>query len=260
MNILFVGDLVGKPGIDSLELFLPRLEEEYKLDFVIVNAENVSRGIGITKQDYQRLCDFGIDAITLGNHYRGKYEIDRYIESADKLIRPYNLFSYNLGVGTRDFTVKNHNINVTNLLGQAFLKESVPSPIEEYENLLKNLKEGIRIVDFHAESTSEKAILAKYFDGKVTAVLGTHTHVQTNDDMILPNGTAFISDVGFCGSYDSVIGFNNESVINSIVRQNGKMFVDKEVKTLMLNAVLLRIENYRCVEIKKIRLIGEKNG
>lgn len=260
MKILFLGDIVGRIGREAVSSLLPKLVKEYDVDFVIANGENASHGKGLTEHNYEELLDAGVDCITLGNHWHSKDQIDDYIDEADELVRPLNLLNYDHGTGSAVFDVDGVEVRVTNLLGQAFLTETVASPFFALSSLVKSEHSVIHIVDFHAESTSEKAILAYGFDGQVSAVLGTHTHVQTNDAHVLPNGTAFMSDVGMCGAADSVIGFQKDSVINKIVYgQNGPFQIDDNAVP-MVNGILLDIDPVTglCQNTKIIRYIGGK--
>lgn len=214
MNILFIGDIVGRVGRRILREKLPYFTKKYNIDFVIANGENSTHGKGLIHRQYDELIEAGVDVVTLGNHYNSKSEITKYIDKVDRLIRPANLINDFPGEGTAIYDVDGVSIRVTNILGSAFIQEQVNSP---YYSMLQVLTEEepavINIIDFHGEATGEKMCFALAFDGKVTAVLGTHTHVQTNDARILPKGTAFISDAGMCGLYESVLGFESESVM-----------------------------------------------
>jgi len=259
MKILFYGDIVGELGREAFKKSLPLLVKENGIDFVIANAENATHGKGLSESHYKILRDAGANCLTLGNHYRAKAQIDNYIDDAEILVRPLNAIAYHYGKGTKVFECKGIHIRVTNLLGQAFLTESVINPYLSLSDLLPNVHEEIHIVDFHAESTSEKEILGYCFDGKVSAVLGTHTHVQTNDARLLPNGTAFISDVGMTGEKNGVIGFNKESVINKIVMGGRGIFELDKKGTAMVNAVILTFneKDYHCEGIEKVYLEEE---
>ena len=191
MKILFIGDIVGIVGRRMIHDHLNTFVEKYHIDFVIANAENATHGKGLIRHHYEELIDDGIDAITLGNHYDNKSEIRRYIDSADRLIRPLNLIHEYPGEGSILFEYNGITIRVTNLLGSAFMDENVNNPYYSLLELINNEeKADIHIVDYHAEATGEKLCLAYALDGKVSAVLGTHTHVQTRDYQILENGTA----------------------------------------------------------------------
>lgn len=214
MNILFIGDIVGRVGRRIVKEKLPYFVKKYDIDFVIANGENATHGKGLIHAQYDELINSGIDVITLGNHFNSKNELSRYIDRVDRLVRPLNLLHEFPGEGSMVFDVDGVSIRVTNILGAAFMNEEVNSPYYAMLELLADSEPTtIHIVDFHGEATGEKMCFALGFDGKVSAVLGTHTHVQTNDARILPQGTAFISDAGMCGLYDGVLGFEKDSVI-----------------------------------------------
>ena len=258
MKILFFGDVVGRNGRVALSKYINKLRTQYSADFVIVNAENASHGKGLTKRNYQEIISLGVDAITLGNHYANKREIYDYINDADKLVRPLNIIDPDLGgEGTRVFTKNGVDIRVTNLMGEAFMNMKVDEPYSRLVQELGESKPCIHIVDFHAESTSEKQILGYILDGKVSAVLGTHTHVQTNDARILPNGTAFMCDVGMTGANNGVIGFEKTSVINKIIYGKNEPFELDEEDISQICAVYLNVDEktFKCLEITPIRII-----
>ena len=245
MKILFIGDVVGQPGREILKDKIPYFVEKYGIDFVIANGENASHGKGLLEKHYDELLDAGCDVITLGNHYNSKRQIDNYIDRVDSLIRPLNILDYSKGVGSEIFDFDGIKIRVTNLLGSAFMKENVSSPYLAIKDIIDNEEEAnIHIVDFHAESTSEKQCLGYALDGQVSAVLGTHTHVQTRDYHILPKGTAYISDVGMCGTQESVIGFEKDSVVDKIVfGQEGKFQIDDIEKRKLFSAVVINVDD-----------------
>ncbi len=256
MNILFLGDVVGKRGMVAVGLSLSNLIEKYKVDFIILNGENASHGKGLTEDDYNYFVSLGVDAVTLGNHWHSKPDIDNYISKADNLIRPLNLFHYHLGSGSTAFIYNGIEVRVTNVLGQSFMKEDVREPLLSIKNIVNNNNNCIHIVDFHGESTSEKQIAAYSLDGKITALVGTHTHVQTNDARVLTNGTAFISDAGMCGDPDGVIGFEKSSVINKIVLGQKGRFEIAESGRLMVNGVLIEADE-KTYKSKSIKVINE---
>jgi metallophosphoesterase (TIGR00282 family) len=217
MRILFFGDVVGEAGREAVRLSLPRLRKEHRPDFVIANGENATHGKGLSEAHHRFLIEAGVDCLTLGNHWHAVSDIDRYVDKVPDLVRPLNLLNYSSGAGSRLFLEKGLPIRVTNVLGTAFMEETVESPYAAMSRLLSSSAPAIHIVDFHADSTSEKAIFAYYLDGKVSAVIGTHTHVQTNDARILPAGTGFLTDVGMCGASDGIIGVERNSAIRRIV-------------------------------------------
>ncbi len=237
--------MVGRVGRRMLKERIPYYVDKYEIDFVIANGENASHGKGLTRNQYFELLDAGVDAITLGNHYMSKSEILRYINQVDRLIRPYNLLKEFPGEGSVVFEVNGVSIRVTNLLGSAFMNEEVNAPYYSILNLLSDEEEPatIHIVDFHAEATGEKQSLAFALDGKVSAVLGTHTHVQTCDAHVLPKGTAFISDVGMTGFADGVLGSTAETVVNKIVYGQQSKFQVPDEGRGVFSAVVLDIDD-----------------
>ena len=215
MRTLFVGDVVGRPGRDAVETLLPRLRAELEVDFCIVNGENVADGVGITPRLADRLLAAGADAITLGNHTWRRIEIAPYLGGSDRVVRPANFASDAPGRGvTIVAAADGTKVAVVNVLGSLFL-----DPARSMWELIDTLVDEARattptvFVDVHAEATSEKVALAHHLDGRATAVLGTHTHVQTSDARVLPGGTAALTDVGMTGPHDSVIGVKAELAI-----------------------------------------------
>jgi 2',3'-cyclic-nucleotide 2'-phosphodiesterase len=218
MKILFVADVVGVPGRRAIEERLPSLRDELAADLVVVNGENVADGVGITPKLADKLLASGADAITLGNHVWRRGEIAPYLKESGRVIRPANLSSRAPGRGltfvdARDGTT----VAVVNLLGALFIVAPM-SPFEIAEELVEDARRTtpIVVVDFHAEATSEKVAMARLLDGRVTAVIGTHTHVQTNDARVQPGGTAAITDAGMTGPHDSVIGVVADLAIRSM--------------------------------------------
>ncbi|MDD2679182.1 MAG: TIGR00282 family metallophosphoesterase [Candidatus Omnitrophica bacterium] len=215
MKILFIGDIVGSPGRRAVEQLLPGLIEEHSLDFVIANAENASGGSGIIPKVAEELFNSGVDVLTSGDHIWKRKEIFELISHEKRILRPLNFPSLAPGRGSNIFkSKKGKSVGVINVNGRVFM-EALESPfttaLAAREELAKETK--IIIVDIHAEATSEKIALGWYLDGKVSAVLGTHTHIQTADERILPQGTAYLTDVGMCGPYDSVIGRKVDQVL-----------------------------------------------
>ena len=208
MKLLFIADVVGTPGRKALEERLPSLREELEVDFCIANGENVADGVGITPKLADRLLACGVDAITLGNHVWRRIEIAPYLTGSDRVARPANLTSAAPGRGLALVSANNGTrVAVINVMGSLFMDVPV-SMWEVVDGLVEEALQQTPVVfvDVHAEATSEKVALARWLDGKVTAVIGTHTHVQTNDARVLPGGTAALSDAGMTGPHDSVIG------------------------------------------------------
>jgi metallophosphoesterase (TIGR00282 family) len=220
MNILFIGDIFGRPGRNIVKERLPELVREHSIGLVIANCENAAAGFGITPSLAEELFDLGIDVMTTGNHVWDKREIIEYFQNADgnphsparRLLRPANLPEGLPGFGV--YEGKKHGVNyaIINLQGRVFMGSS-DDPYRYADALLSKIKAKVILVDFHAEATSEKVAFGWYLDGRVTAVLGTHTHIPTGDETVLAKGTAYLTDVGMTGPYDSVIGVKKELVI-----------------------------------------------
>ncbi len=219
MKILFIGDIVGNPGREAIKKLLPELQKEYNLDFVIANAENAAGGSGITLKVAEDLFACGIDVLTSGDHIWKKREVFDFINQEERILRPLNFPSGAPGRGSGLFKLKNGlKIGVMNVNGRVFM-EALECPFRSSLAAVETLSKETRviIVDFHAEATSEKIALGWYLDGKVSAVLGTHTHIQTADERIFPQGMAYITDVGMTGPYDSVIGRKIEDVLERFI-------------------------------------------
>jgi len=223
MKILFLGDVVGVAGRSMiLSNLLSKIKDE-KIDFVVVNGENAAdTGLGLTKEICKDFFNCGVDVITTGNHVWAQKETVSHIEKENRLLRPQNLFAASPGKGFEIFTAKNKmKVGVLNLMGNVFMKkcEDVFEAAEKFIQKYR-LKEhyDFLIVDFHAEVTSEKMAMGHFFDGKATLVVGTHTHIPTNDGRVLKSGTAYQTDAGMCGDYDSVIGMNKENSINRFLK------------------------------------------
>lgn len=264
MRILFLGDIVGRIGRNAVKHNLEKLVTKYQVDFVIANGENATHGKGLIEKHYNELIDAGVDVITLGNHYMSKNNIVSYIDEATCLIRPLNVTARVGGVGSAVFDVNGVGVRVTNILGTAFMREEVSMPYQALQELLEENdgEDVIHIVDFHAEATGEKMCFGYVFDGQVSAILGTHTHVQTNDARILPNGTAYMSDVGMCGAANGVLGFSKETVIAKTIFGSDQRFEINNDDQEMINGVVLDIDEQTklCKNIIIIRLIGDNNG
>lgn len=213
MVFLLIGDIFGKSGRICLKKHLTHLVKENNVDFIIANGENISHGISITKKHYNFLKEQGVDVITSGNHIFHKSDPLNYINNTKDLLKPLNLNPYTPGNGTILVKKNNKKVRVTNIIGQVFMNFS-DNPYYHFDKLLKKDNSDIHIVDMHAEATAEKMAFALNYDGKISCLFGTHTHIQTADNRILPKGTAFISDIGMVGPYDSVIGVKIEEAIH----------------------------------------------
>lgn len=207
MNVLAVGDIVGSGGIDKLKKELPNIIKENKIDFVIVNGENAADGMGLTEKLYKEILGAGANIVTMGNHTWAKKDIFNFIND-EKIIRPANYSEKNPGCGYRIMNCNSKKIAVINLIGRVTMNVLSENPFTVARKIVEKIKNEVDIifVDFHGEATAEKIAFANYMDGEVTAVFGTHTHVQTADEQILPKGTGFICDIGMTGPIHSVIG------------------------------------------------------
>jgi len=221
MNILFIGDIVGSPGRLAVKEILPKLRKKNKIDFTIANAENAAGGSGITPDIARELFDIGVDVITSGDHIWNKREIYDFLNADKRVLRPANYPAKDPGAGATIVESKDGvEVGVINLLGRVFLS-AIDCPFRTAEKLVKELKQKtpVIIIDMHAEATSEKVALSKYLDGSVSAVIGTHTHVQTADEYILPKNTAYITDAGMTGPFDSVIGRKTDQILERFLTQ-----------------------------------------
>jgi 2',3'-cyclic-nucleotide 2'-phosphodiesterase len=215
-NILFVGDVVAAPGRRAFRSLIAPLREELEADFVVVNGENAAGGIGITPKTAQELFAAGADAITLGNHTYRHRDVYRYLDEEPRIVRPANYLRSQPGRGTTVVEAGGVSLGVINLSGNVFLTAGRPAFVE-IDTALPEVKDADHVlVDMHAEATSEKVAMGWYLDGRVTAVVGTHTHVPTADARVLPGGTAYITDVGMTGSRNGVIGVVKEQSIESM--------------------------------------------
>lgn len=246
MKIIFFGDVVGKIGRRALEEIVPKYKKKYKPDLIIANGENIAHGTGVTEDTLQEVLAVGVDLVTTGNHVFAKkgYE-EVFTNFENKIIRPANYPEGLPGRGYATLKIKDKRVCVINLNGRVFLQENFEDPFREFdkiEKLLKIAKSDIVVVDFHAEATSEKNAFGWYVDGRASAVLGTHTHVPTSDNKILPKGTAFVSDVGMVGARDSIIGVEKEGPLNLFLTQIPTRFEIPEEGIAQINAVLVEID------------------
>jgi 2',3'-cyclic-nucleotide 2'-phosphodiesterase len=226
LKLLFVGDVIGKPGRRALRSLLPRLVDHHRADYVVVNVENSAGGFGVTPEVLREISDLSIDVYTTGNHVWDKKEGVEILDRTPNLLRPANYPEGNPGKGLHvGETAAGIPVAVINLEGMVFMN-NLESPFRTADRLLKELDPKVKVVmvDFHAEATSEKQAMAFYLDGRVSAVLGTHTHVPTADERVLPNGTALQTDVGMTGPYESVIGMRADKVLKRFLLQTPSSF------------------------------------
>lgn len=254
MRILAVGDLVGEIGLIKLKEVLPKLIDENKIDFVIVNAENVAGGMGITIKDFNTLDKMKVNTITMGNHTWGKKDIFTFIDNP-KLIRPANYSKGIPGKGYSIYECKDKKIAVINLIGRTDMGVLSENPFLVADNIIEELKNkaDIIVVDFHAEATAEKIAMKNYLDGRVTVVYGTHTHVQTADEKITKNGTGYITDIGMTGPINSVIGMDVKASIKRFVTSLPEKYKLAEGEA-MLNGCVFEIDDMtnKTVSIKRV--------
>ncbi|MBL7108305.1 MAG: TIGR00282 family metallophosphoesterase [Candidatus Cloacimonetes bacterium] len=243
IKILFIGDIFGKPGRKVISGLIPQIRKDEQIDIVIANGENLAGGLGITPKTAKQMFDIGIDVFTSGNHLWDKKEIIKILPTEKRILRPAN---YPPTVPGNDFyifeTSKNIKIAIINFLGRIFTI-SVDCPFRTVDKYLEKIRSETNIVfiDFHAEATAEKMAFAWHLDGKVSAIVGTHTHIQTADERILPQGTAYITDVGMTGSHDSVIGIRKQDALARFINRIPARFTPAK-KNLKLNAVLITID------------------
>ncbi|AEG60203.1 TIGR00282 family metallophosphoesterase [Desulforamulus ruminis] len=255
MRILMIGDIVGRPGRRAILDNLSYIRGELNLDFVIANGENAAGGHGITREIARELFAAGIDVFTMGNHVWNKKEIFEYIQKEKRILRPANYPPGTPGSGYNFFNVgAGPTLAIINISGRVFMQE-LDCPFRKVDEILKEIdnKTKIIFVDFHAEATSEKVAMGWYLDGRVSAICGTHTHVQTADERILPKGSAYITDVGMTGPRDSVIGVETEIVLEKFVTQLPRRFEVADTN-YQLNAVMVEVDEStgRALEIERI--------
>jgi len=254
LNILFIGDIIGKPGLDLVQTWLPSLIQKYKTDFVIANGENVSDGKGCTDKEGKILFGLGVHVITGGNHTWDKHQSQDYLKNEPRSLRPLNYPKGTYGNGYNISETKNGKVAVLNLQGRTFMA-AIDCPFRSTDWILPKIKAetNIIIIDFHAEATAEKNALIQYLDGKVTAVIGSHTHVQTADERIFPQGTGYITDVGMTGPYDSVIGMKTVAAVNRFIYQTPQKY-ETAVDDNHLSGVFLKVDkdSGKTIEIERI--------
>lgn len=260
MKILFCGDVVGKAGRKLVLSLLPKLREKLNLDFIIVNGENAAHGFGISPKIYKAFIDKGADVITLGNHSFDKPDIFPILEEENNIVRPLNYPENTVGKGV--CIVSNQNgirVAVMQLIGTVFMRQN-ESPFEVAQKWLATHKRGVDydvlVVDFHAEATAEKVALGHYLDGHASLVVGTHTHIPTADAHVLSSGTAYISDIGMCGDYDSVIGMKKELAFPRFLTTDKRGRLEPAEKNATFCAVCVDIDEKtgRAREIFPVRI------
>ncbi len=253
MKVLFIGDIFARPGLTVSKQYLAKYRSEY--DFVIANGENTAGGFGITRKHFEQLLDMGIDVVTLGNHTWDQQEVFGLLEETPHLIRPLNYPTGTPGLGFASFQVADERIHVVQIMGRIFM-DALDCPFRAIDGVLEHLpKQDTIIVDFHAEATSEKKIMLFHLSGRVSAVIGTHTHVQTADETI-KNGTAYITDVGMTGAQDSSIGMNYDEVYKRIVQKIPSRYKASE-QTGTLCALSIEIDQGKATHLERIQWQAE---
>jgi len=254
MKILAVGDIVGESGVKKLKEVLPIIKKEENIDFVITNGENSAGGMGISEKIFKEMKEMGINAITMGNHTWGKKDIFKFIDEP-QLLRPANYPKGVVGKGLRIYECKGKKIAIMNFIGRVDINILSENPFIMAKEMVEEIKNNVDIiiVDFHAEATAEKIAMGRYLDGKITALFGTHTHVQTADEQILPQGTAYITDIGMTGPKDSVIGMDIQASIKRFETSLPEKYKLAEGECIF-NAVIFDVDDNtnKVLQIKRI--------
>ncbi|HZK25907.1 MAG TPA: TIGR00282 family metallophosphoesterase [Oscillospiraceae bacterium] len=260
MRFLLIGDVVGRPGRHCVRDLLPRIIENYKIDFIIANGENLAAGTGFNERTAMELFSYGVDVLTMGNHVWDKKEALHYIEKEKRIVRPVNYPAGTPGQGYALYHCKGQAIGVINASGRVFMP-TLDCPFRAVDKAVAYLqqKTNIILIDFHAEATSEKIALGRYFDGRVSAVVGTHTHVQTADERILTKGTAYITDLGMTGALESVLGVEPELVLRKFLTQMPVRFEVAKDGPSQFNGVIVDVseETGKACEISRFTDLHE---
>jgi 2',3'-cyclic-nucleotide 2'-phosphodiesterase len=259
VRILFIGDIVGEPGRKAVKTLLPKLREQHALDFVVANGENSAGGSGITPKTAEEIFSAGVDVITSGDHLWDQKEVMSLLADEKRFLRPFNYPAEVPGRGSGVFEVKSSKfqglVGVMNFQGRTFIEPKVDNPFLLAQEEVKKLRERVKIifVDFHAEATSEKIAFGRWLDGQVSAVVGTHTHVQTADEQIFPEGTAYLSDAGFTGPHESVLGREIEPVIRRFLTSMPQRF-EVAKNRIFLQGALIEIDEVGGKALKILRI------
>ncbi len=262
LRVLFIGDIVGVAGRTMFQKHIDRIKTTHNINATIVNGENSAQGRGITSRIVKFFKHNSVDVITSGNHIWRFREIYSYLDQNTDLLRPANFPSAAPGVGVTTFTCQDQVIGVINLQGRVFMRDLIDCPFRTVESILTYLKDKTNIifVDFHAEATSEKMAMGYFLDGKVSGVVGTHTHVQTADERILPNGTAFITDLGMSGSVNSMLGMKKEPIIDHFLTQVPVKFSVETSLPVVMSGVWIEVDvtTGKATKIERVRLIDDE--
>jgi metallophosphoesterase (TIGR00282 family) len=260
LRLMFLGDLAGTPGVEMFEKWMPQLKKKYNIDAVVVNGENAAKnGRGISAEIATHLHELGASAITSGNHIWANKKIYSFIDENSFLLRPANYPSICPGKGYTIISIGGSSVAIVSLQGRVFMHENLDCPFRTIESLLSLLahKTNIIFVDFHAEATSEKRAMASFLDGRVSGLLGTHTHIQTSDEQILPAGTAYITDLGFAGARNSSLGVENNIILNRFLSQMPVQFKIATEGPMLIEGVWVEVEikTGKALNIERIRII-----
>jgi metallophosphoesterase (TIGR00282 family) len=258
MNILCLGDVVGQPGVGVLKKKLCHIQKEFDIDFTVANIENAASGFGFSDSLYNDFILMNIDAFTTGNHVYARREVIEKFDTYDRLTRPLNLPKAHPGKGVQVFHKNGKTIAVINMLGRVFMPLMASCPFDAMNATLDDVNADIILVDFHAETTSEKQAMGWHLDGRVSFVFGTHTHVQTSDARLLPNQTAYMTDLGMCGAYDSVIGMDKTVSLHKFINQlPARHQTVKNPKECVIGAAVVTIDpdHHHAVSITSIHRV-----
>ena len=256
MKILAIGDIYGETGRKVLKQRLAAIKQQYQIDLTIANVENATHGKGLSQKHYRELKQLGIEVMTSGNHIFFRQETREFIKQVPELLRPLNANPYHPGNGSYLIKVKDKNIRITNLIGTSLMPSAAENPYYALEKLLQTTDCDLHLVDFHAEATAEKIALALHFDGQINALWGTHTHVQTADERILPKGTGFITDLGMTGPHGGIIGADPQ-----VIFQRNKLGLNSHMQPFddygQLNAAVFTFDdnNNQLLNIERINIV-----
>ncbi len=259
MNILIIGDIIGKPGRHAVHQCMTRVKNDHAIDFVVANGENLANGSGIQPDSFKGILDAGVDVVTSGNHIFGKKEVREILGNDVRLLRPHNYPAGNPGSGLGLYDVKGTPVAVLNLMGRTFINISLDCPFKAADKALSEVqgKAKIIIVDMHCEATSEKRAMGWYLNGRVSSVTGSHTHIMTADEEILPGGTAYLTDIGMSGSPNSIIGMKQPQVLSRFLTGAPARFEVSEELPYLFQAVVVSVdkETGKATKIERIRQI-----
>jgi len=257
MNILLIGDVIGKPGRHAVHQSMTRVRNDHSIDFVVANGENIASGAGIQPDSFKSLLECGVDVVTSGNHIWSKKEVREVLGKDARLLRPHNYPPGNPGSGLGVFDCKGVPVAVLNLMGRTFMNINLDCPFRAADKALEEIqgKAKVILVDMHGEATSEKRAMGWYLDGRVSSVTGTHTHIMTADEEILPKGTAYLTDIGMSGSPNSIIGVKQPQVLSRFLTGAPSRFEVSEEMPYLFQGVVVSVdkETGKATKIERIR-------